>query len=221
LRTELATQDTRNVFYHHAATIEAGELPFVASSPDTEGFVKGKAGSHTFPFSLHLPVGKGAKGPLKCKQGVVRYIVIGCAGLQPWFIGCCSCLRRSMKLKSANGSDRSIAHFYRHVDVFPYLAPAVVLASSLKPITCTTEKALFMGGSGKVHLTASLHRPNWVAGQRCYVDVKVHNETGKKVRVRPLAGLACAITPDRARTDQVAHLHPHADHDRLPSSASK
>lgn len=38
-----------------------------------------------------------------------------------------------------------------------------------------------MGGSGKVTLEASMHRPTWVAGQRCYVDVEVRNETSKKV----------------------------------------
>jgi hypothetical protein len=37
----------------------------------------GNPGTHTFPFSMQLPIGKGAKGSLKCKQGVVRYIVIG------------------------------------------------------------------------------------------------------------------------------------------------
>ena len=44
-----------------------------------------------------------------------------------------------------------------------------------------------MGGSGKVHLTASLHRANWVAGQRCYVDVTVKNESGKRINSLILA----------------------------------
>lgn len=38
-----------------------------------------------------------------------------------------------------------------------------------------------MGGSGKVNLSAKMHRANWVAGQRCYVEVRVENESSKKV----------------------------------------
>jgi hypothetical protein len=40
-----------------------------------------------------------------------------------------------------------------------------------------------MGGSGKVNLSAKMHRATWVAGQRCYVDVRVENESSKKVRL--------------------------------------
>jgi hypothetical protein len=39
-----------------------------------------------------------------------------------------------------------------------------------------------MAGSGKVKLSASLHRSIWVAGQSCYVDIKVANEGSKKVK---------------------------------------
>ena len=52
-------------------------LPCFDSHPDEEGFYKGKIGAHAFPFEMRLPIGKGAKGPLKSKQGVVKYIVIG------------------------------------------------------------------------------------------------------------------------------------------------
>jgi hypothetical protein len=88
---------------------------------------------------------------------------------------------RSLKLKSASGDDRSIAHFYRHVDIYPYFNPAMALASALTPLKNSADKSIFMGGSGKVHLTATMHRGTWVAGQRCYVDVCVQNETSKKV----------------------------------------
>lgn len=87
-----------------------------------------------------------------------------------------------MKLKNKEGSARSIAHFYRDIDVFPYLNPAVTLASALKPISNTQSKNMFLGGSGKVDLTASIHRMNWVAGQRCYVDISVKNSSAKKIK---------------------------------------
>lgn len=86
-----------------------------------------------------------------------------------------------MKLKSKSGEDRSIAHFYRHVEVFPYLNPAVILAPASKPLRATESKSLFMGGSGHVKLSAEMHRATWVAGQRCYVDIKVDNKSSKKV----------------------------------------
>lgn len=88
----------------------------------------------------------------------------------------------SVKLKSHLGTDRSIAHFYRTVDVFPYLEPTGFLAPSIKPILAENTKAIFMGASGKVQLHASMHRQNWVAGQRCYVDVRICNESSKKVK---------------------------------------
>ena len=118
---------------------------------------------------MQIPVGKGAKGSHKSKQGVVKYIVIG-----------------SVKLKSHVGTDRSIAHFYRHVDVYPYFNPSIILAPSAKALIVEASKALFMGGSGKVSLSASLHRLTWVAGQRCYVDVRVKNGASKKVRLIPI-----------------------------------
>ena len=73
---ELAGEDARHVFYHHSVSIEdvpsASEqdkipLPCYASKPDDEGFCKGKAGAHSFPFEMQLPTGKGAKGSWKGK----------------------------------------------------------------------------------------------------------------------------------------------------------
>ncbi|SCV69083.1 BQ2448_2103 [Microbotryum intermedium] len=171
LGTELASGEARHVFYHHAAHIESTtnakdrSLPFCDPLGDDEGFHKGRLGEHAVPFAMSLPVGKGAKGGWKCKQGVVRYIVIA-----------------SVKLKSKDGADRSIAHFYRHVDIFPYYNPAILLAPSPQPHTAKASKSLFMGGSGKVNLAATLHRQTWVAGQRCYVEIRVENESNKKIK---------------------------------------
>ncbi|KAL9932699.1 hypothetical protein V8E36_008398 [Tilletia maclaganii] len=194
---ELLGDDTRHIFYHHAMAIDGDRsnggpsepyvlhgspnvfspeaaggppLPCFAGSPDMEGYCRGKEGVHEIPFALDIPIGRGAKGSYRGKTAVVRYIVIG-----------------SVKLKGAAGADRSIAHFYRHVELFPYLNPAAVLAAAPKPILSRAEKGLFMGGTGKVLLNASLHRSTWVAGQRVYVNIGVRNETTKKVKNLHLA----------------------------------
>ncbi|GAA5978811.1 hypothetical protein JCM11641_003571 [Rhodosporidiobolus odoratus] len=171
---ELASNDARYIFFHHAESISSISsptapslnLPCFDTHPDGEGYCRAKLGQHTIPVRMTLPVGKGAKGPWKGKQGVVRYIAIA-----------------SVKLKSKAGADRSIAHFYRHVEVFPYFNPALALAPAIKPLEAEAAKSLFLGGSGKVSLKASMHRETWVAGQRCYVDVRVENESSKKVRL--------------------------------------
>lgn len=188
---ELTGDDTRHIFYHHATIVDGdkhpgGSQPFVlhgsptlsspeaegraplacfASQPDHEGYSVGREGSHSIPFSLEMPIGKGAKGSYRGKNAVVRYIVIG-----------------SVKLKNAQGGNRSIAHFYRHIDLFPYFNPAVALSSAPRAIQASAEKGLFMGGSGKLRVSASLHRGTWVAGQRAYINVSVHNQTSKRVK---------------------------------------
>lgn len=210
--TELLNDDTRHIFYHHA-TVVYGErkvggparpyvlhgtpslsspeadggwepLPCFASHPDNEGFCRGKEGTHSIPFALEMPVGKGAKGSYRGKHALVRYIVIG-----------------SVKLKSSGSNpNRSIAHFYRHVELYPYLNPAVVLSSAHRPVQARASKGLFLGGSGKVHLTASLHRTTWVAGQRVYVNVNIQNDTSKKVKSLTLA-LVRTVTLYRPRPE--------------------
>ncbi|SYW84302.1 uncharacterized protein UBRO2_05402 [Ustilago bromivora] len=170
---ELLADDTRYIFYHHASVIDGDRSnngpsePYylhgspTLSSPETASF-SALACSNGGPDAEGYA--EGAKGSYRGKNAVVRYIVIG-----------------SVKLKSASGVNRSIAHFYRHVDLFPYLNPAVILSSALKPIQVTSSKGLFLGGSGKVHLMASLHRNTWVAGQRVYINVGIQNDTSKKI----------------------------------------
>ncbi|GAA5901477.1 hypothetical protein JCM8208_001813 [Rhodotorula glutinis] len=169
---ELSSGDGRYIFYHASAPASTSTDPLACydSPADNEGFHRGKSGQHNVPVKMNLPIGKGAKGPWKGKQGVVRYIAIA-----------------SLKLKGKEGTDRSIAHFYRHVEVYPYFNPALTLAPAIKPLTADASKSLFMGGSGKVTLHASLHRETWVAGQRCYVEVRVSNESSKKVKALTLA----------------------------------
>ncbi|GAA5835446.1 hypothetical protein JCM9279_004542 [Rhodotorula babjevae] len=169
---ELSSGDGRYIFYHASAPASTSTDPLACydSAADSEGFHRGRSGQHNVAVKMNLPIGKGAKGPWKGKQGVVRYIAIA-----------------SLKLKSKEGADRSIAHFYRHVEVYPYFNPALTLAPAIKPLTADASKSLFMGGSGKVTLHASLHRETWVAGQRCYVEVRVSNESSKKVKALTLA----------------------------------
>ncbi|KAK4058876.1 hypothetical protein OIO90_000322 [Microbotryomycetes sp. JL221] len=168
---ELGSEDARHVFYQHATVLNSDEeLRYCHGVEDVEGFRMAKAGESNVPFSVQLPVGKGAKGSWRSKQGVIRYIAIA-----------------SIKLKSPLGYERSIAHFYRQIDVYPYYNPAVVLASASRPLVASEAKSLFMGGSGKVKITSKLHRSTWVAGQRCYVDLVVENESSKKIKSLTLA----------------------------------
>lgn len=77
-------EEGRHVFYHHGSPVtrandpddNSASLSCFDSVSDGEGFSKGRCGQHTIPFDMILPIGKGAKGSWKGKQGVVRYIVI-------------------------------------------------------------------------------------------------------------------------------------------------
>jgi hypothetical protein len=93
-----------------------------------------------------------------------------------------SLAHRSIKVRSQDGSNPSIAHFYRPVTVYPYLDRTKILAPSNVPVQASEDKSLFLGGSGKVTLKASLHRSDWAAGQLCYVAVSIHNQTSKKLK---------------------------------------
>ncbi|KWU46508.1 hypothetical protein RHOSPDRAFT_31966 [Rhodotorula sp. JG-1b] len=175
---ELASGEGRYIFFHHASSVDTYDspsgqaipLPCFESAADEEGYHRAKLGQHTMPVKMLIPVGKGAKGPWKGKQGDVRYIAIV-----------------SVKLKTATGADRSIAHFYRHLEVYPYIHPALALAPATTPLAAEASKALFMGGSGQATIRASMHRETWVAGQRCYVEVAVANRTSKKIKTLTLS----------------------------------
>lgn len=106
----------------------------------------------------------------------------------------------SLKVREAETGKRSIAHFYRDCEIWPRLNPSVVLAPASVPIQATTSKSLFMGGTGKVTLTATLHRLHWVAGQQCYVKVSVANYTKKVVK---------SLTLTLFRTTVVFKPRPH------------
>lgn len=110
-------------------------------------------------------------------------------------------------MKDSETRKRSIAHFYRNCKIWPRLNPSVILVASPRPIQATVSKNLFMGGSGEVKLTATLHRLYWVAGQLCYVKVNVANDTKKTVK---------SLTLTLIRSTIVFKPHPHPD--ALPPS---
>ena len=87
----------------------------------------------------------------------------------------------SLKLKDTLSGKISIAHFYRTCEVWPRLDPERILVPAPRPLRATISKSLFMGGDGKLTLTASLIRLYWVAGQRCVVHLNIQNATKKLV----------------------------------------
>ncbi|KAG8947872.1 hypothetical protein FRC04_010230 [Tulasnella sp. 424] len=164
----LPHNDTRYTFYQCTevlSSITSASHHLFASSPDEEGFCRAREGTHVLPFAMKIPISGTAKGALQTKSGaMVRYIAMG-----------------SIKIKDQGSSVKSIAHFYRNVEIYPFLGQAV-LSPAEQPLRTSTAQTLFMGGSGKLQVAASLHRRIWIAGQRCYVHVALNNETTKKVK---------------------------------------
>lgn len=87
-------------------------------------------------------------------------------------------------MKDSVSAKRSIAHFYRDCEVWPYFDLPSVLAPSPNPLQASTTKsfAVLGGGNGKVTLSASIDRLQWISGQNCRVKVLVKNGTKKTVR---------------------------------------
>lgn len=169
----LGGEHDRHVFYQAAVPMsDASERSdmILDSQEDLDGFAYAKEGDHIMPFTMQVPlegdVGN-SKGVLDANSGgaSVRYIVM-----------------ITIKVRDPSTDARSIAHFYRDCEVWPRLNPSAVLAPSPRPLTATAAKTLFMGGSGKVQITASIHRVHWIAGQQCYVKVRIINDSKKTVK---------------------------------------
>ncbi|KAL1740605.1 hypothetical protein HDZ31DRAFT_47171, partial [Schizophyllum fasciatum] len=169
----LGGQHDRHVFYQTAVSMsDASERSdaVLDSQEDLDGFAWAKTGDHLIPFSMQVPlegdVGN-AKGVLDTQAGgaSVRYIIM-----------------ITVKVKDPATDARSIAHFYRDCEVWPRLNPSAILAPAPRPISDSSAKSLFMGGSGKVYLTASLHRVHWIAGQKCYIRIGVSNGSKKTIK---------------------------------------
>jgi hypothetical protein len=56
------------------------------------------------------------------------------------------------------------------------------------PFQKSASKSLFLGGAGnKITLTCFLHRPTWVAGQACWISIRVTNDTSRRVKKLTIA----------------------------------
>ncbi|KAF8641013.1 hypothetical protein AX17_000658 [Amanita inopinata Kibby_2008] len=188
----ISGSSTSNTFYQCSTCISDSKSYFdmlCPSEQDGEGFAPAKEGIYRLPFVIHLPLSseRGCpKGVISDLSGaVVRYIAIV-----------------SFKLKDSESGKRSIAHFYRSCEIWPRLNPAKILAPAPRPLRATASKLLFMGGDGKLELTASLQRLYWISGQQCFIQLGIRNETR-----RPVTGLKLVLL----RNTVIFHPHPHLD----------
>lgn len=179
----LPDEDIRHIFYRHMSVIdgdrsldgpsepyflhgstsfskgEGGEdatLPCFASLPDKEGFSLGQEGHHVIPFSLSLPMGKGAKGSYESASSEVGYILIA-----------------SVRVKAFGEKHSGIAHCFQKMQLYPYLNPTAELSSAPRPIICLANTP--ESEARNIRLAAALHRETWVAGQRVYFEAGVYN----------------------------------------------
>ncbi|RDB29045.1 hypothetical protein Hypma_015810 [Hypsizygus marmoreus] len=188
----ISDENDRHPFYQcssslSSVTTNSGCL--YTSPPDAEGFAPAAEGRHTLPFSMLLPMYTDhgvPKGTSYLQSGIaVRYVAMV-----------------SIKVKEGESDKCSIAHFYRDCEIWPRLDPSIVLAPAETPLKASVIKGLFMGGSGKVNLSASLHRLHWIAGQQCCVKVDVLNDTKKTIHSLNLALIRSVIVfrTDRCQT---------------------
>ncbi|KAF5385239.1 hypothetical protein D9615_001281 [Tricholomella constricta] len=216
----ITSEHDRYPFYQCSSplsTVTATSGSLYESHPDEEGFALAIEGEYTLPFSMYLPMSADyglPKGALQIQSGVaVRYIAM----VQVFFGGVGRLLEtdvsylRSIKVKDSISDSRSIAHFYRNCEIWPRLNPSAILLPAEKPLQAATTKSLFMGGSGKVELTASVHRLHWIAGQQCFVKVSVDNASKKTIKSLALALIRSTVVfkPDH-RLDAFGDMDPDA-----------
>lgn len=164
--------NTRCTFYQCTALLSHVAPAWdsiLASPPNEDGWAEAKEGVHMLPFSLTLPADGTcgiAKGTLNIHSGVaLRYFAMA-----------------SLRLKDPETSAESVAHFYRSCEIWPRLSFTTKLSPAPRPLVCEAARTVFMGGSGKVRLTAAMHRLYWVAGQRCVIHLRVVNDSKKTVK---------------------------------------
>ncbi|KAJ4485818.1 hypothetical protein J3R30DRAFT_3282616, partial [Lentinula aciculospora] len=179
----IQNEEKRYTFYQQSITLSEASpsAELLLDLPhDNEGFYAAKEGVHVLPFSMYLVLegGEGTpKGTISPHAGIaIRYIVM-----------------ISVKVREVETDRRSIAHFYRDCEVWPRLNPSAILSPAAQPIRESAAKSLFMGGSGKVGLTASLHRIYWIAGQQCCVKVRIINKNKKTIKNLTLSLLRSTV----------------------------
>ncbi|KAG1885482.1 hypothetical protein F4604DRAFT_1918180 [Suillus subluteus] len=185
-------KDSRCTFYKYSALLsEIAPLwkGLFKSPPDNDDWAEAQEGVHVFPFAMLLPLDGGygmAKGALKINSGVaIKYVAMA-----------------EIKVKDSATSKESIAHFYRDCEVWPRLDIVSTLATNSRPLVAEVATRVFMGGPGKIRLSARIHRFCWVAGQSCTVHFRVVNDCKKMVK-----GAAIALI----RTLTVFKPKPHLD----------
>ena len=217
----LPGEDIRHIFYRHMTLIdgdrsldgptepymlhgssalsqsEGGEesiLPCFASLPDTEGYYLGQGGVHVIPFSMSLPMGKGAKGGYHSDGCEVGYILIA-----------------SVRVKAFGEQHSGVALCFQKMEVHPYLNPTAELASAPRPIIshASTPEA----EARNIRLAAALHRETWVAGQRVYFEVSILNGSTDLLNVLRIALV-------RTETLYKAHDHIPGSKDILSHSST-
>jgi hypothetical protein len=146
------------------------------------------------PFKMHLFRSDGSQSGKNLPKGVIQDGSVGAAIKYILLV--------SFKVRddsdNASGLDKhaalvnpktSIAHFYRHVEIWPTYGPMALysteevrsVADNSGTVSSRTAQGLLFGGSGMLHLTAVLHRKVWLAGQKCAVYIGTWNETRKFV----------------------------------------
>ncbi|CUA67374.1 Putative cyclic nucleotide-gated ion channel 19 [Rhizoctonia solani] len=203
------SESERYAFYQCTASLEdaaADHEQLYESLPDSEGFRVAREGTFTLTFKMHIPQPATSQPGKNIPKGVIqddsisasiKYILLisfkvrddpdNAAGLD--------------KHASLANSKTSIAHFYRHVEIWPTYGPLALHSSEeVRPIvdhsgtvSSRAARELFFGGSGMLHLTAVLHRKVWLAGQKCTVYIGAWNETRKFVKTLTLAIIRKAI----------------------------
>ncbi|CAE7132376.1 unnamed protein product [Rhizoctonia solani] len=169
------------------------------SPPDSEGFRVAREGTFTLTFKMHIPQSATSQSGNNAPKGVIQDDSISTAIKYILLI--------SFKVRddpdNAAGLDKyalvadpktSIAHFYRHIEVWPTYGPlALHSTEEVRPVvdhsgtvSSRAARELLFGGSGMLHLTAVLHRKIWLAGQKCTVYIGAWNETRKFVKTLTL-----------------------------------
>ncbi|KAG2155578.1 hypothetical protein DEU56DRAFT_724661 [Suillus clintonianus] len=185
-------KDSKCTFYKYSALlseIAPSWKGLFKSQPDDDGWAEAQEGVHVFPFAMLLPPDGAcgmAKGVLSMHSGVaIRYVAMA-----------------EIKVKDTATSKQSVAHFYRDCEVWPRLDVTSTLAPNSRPLVAEVATRVFMGGPGKIRLSARIHRFHWVAGQSCTVHFRVTNDCKKLVKSAAIALI---------RTLTVFNPKPHLD----------
>ncbi|CAE6507509.1 unnamed protein product [Rhizoctonia solani] len=200
---EGVSESERYAFYQCATSLAdatGDHEQLYDSPPDSEGFRIAREGTFTLAFKMHILQSTNPQPRKNIPKGVIQDDSINAAIKYILLV--------SFKVRddsdNAAGLDKhaslvnpktSIAHFYRHVEIWPTYGPLALhstdeirsVVDHPGTVSSRTARELFLGGSGMLHLTAVLHRKTWLAGQKCTVYIGVWNETRKFVKTATLA----------------------------------